>query len=544
MLARFIRRKSTLVVAVAVAAGLGIGFSLVPRSPGPDSAEVPLPEVTLFGERLPPGDDRVKLALERVRRFAAGKFQLELPDGKRREIQLGELGAEIDKVRLSELVRSSADRTSAMLRLWRAGEQLGPLALPVPITLNPARAVPALRALKDELDRPPVDARLDLEARKLVPETNGRLLDIDASLQAIEDALLAGQRRVRLVFHERKPKRVAAELGNVAFDEVLGYFETRYDRSERHRARTFNLRLAASKLDGHVLLPGEIFDFNEVVGPRDEANGYKVASVIAEGELVDGIGGGTCQISGTLHGAAFFAGLEIVERYPHTRPSSYIKMGLDATVVYPTINFRLKNPFPFPVVLHETVKNGIVRAEILGPKRTKTVTLIRRIDSAIPYEEVERPDKDLPSGVRVLGQRGMPGFKLRRYRITRDGPHAVRERWDDTYPPTQQIIRVGTGDMPKDKVRIADDPHPEYLADELLVVTQGADGDDDDSSPRERGGFTRESREPGKYGTEGWTQEAGMPYWQGNKSSTERAERRPRSEDRAPPKPVRKKGKE
>src|SRR5262249_25586124 len=156
---------------------------------------------------------------------------------------------------------------------------------------------------------------------------------------------------------------------------------------------------------------------NAVVGPRDEANGYKVAHVIAEGELVDGIGGGTCQISGTLHGAAFFAGLEIAERYPHTRPSAYIKMGLDATVVYPTINFRLRNPWSFPVVLHETVKNGIVRAEILGPKRTRTVTMIRRVLDAIPYEEVERPDKTLPVGKRVLAQRGVAGFKLRRYRL-------------------------------------------------------------------------------------------------------------------------------
>ena len=74
---------------------------------------------------------------------------------------------------------------------------------------------------------------------------------------------------------------------------MLGYFETNYSRSMRYQARTFNLRLAASKLDGYVLLPGETFDFNDVVGPRDEANGYKVAPVIAEGELVDGIGGGT-----------------------------------------------------------------------------------------------------------------------------------------------------------------------------------------------------------------------------------------------------------
>src|SRR5690606_26048446 len=101
-------------------------------------------------------------------------------------------------------------------------------------------------------------------------------------------------------------------------DHVLSAFETSYDVSMRAEARTYNLRLAASKLDGTVLLPGETFDFNATVGPRDEANGYKVAPVIAQGELVDGIGGGTCQISGTLHGAAFFAGLRMVERYPHT----------------------------------------------------------------------------------------------------------------------------------------------------------------------------------------------------------------------------------
>jgi hypothetical protein len=197
-------------------------------------------------------------------------------------------------------------------------------------------------------------------------------------------------------------------------------------------------------------------------------------------------------------------------------------MGLDATVVYPTINFRLKNPFPFPVVLHETVKNGVVRAEILGPKRTHTVTLIRRIDSAIPYEEVERPDKALPSGVRRLGQRGVAGFKLRRYRIVREGAHAIRERWDDTYPPTSQIVRVGTGDMPKDSVKAEDDRHPEYLADELLVVTQGADDGDEDGSGR--GSATRESREPGRFGEKGWTEAAGMPFWETRPKAEESSE--------------------
>ncbi len=521
-LGKLLSRKSSVLIAVAVTAGLGAGLLLLPRATGPGGTDEPLPEVSFLGKRLNADDTAAKQALERARRYVAGKVSLELPDGSKRELYLGEIGAEIDKVRLASLVRQAKDRTSMLIRGFRASAAAGPLTLPVPVALNLAQAAAALGRLKDETDRAPADARMDLEGRKLIPEVMGRLLDLDGSLAAIESALSQGQRTAKLAFLERRPRRVAAELGNVQLDDVLGYFETGYDRSDRVQARSYNLRLAASKLDGTVLLPGEVFDFNDVVGPRDEANGYKVAKVIAEGELVDGIGGGTCQISGTLHGAAFFAGLSIAERYPHTRPSSYIKMGLDATVVYPTINFRLKNPFPFPVVLHETVKNGVVRAEILGPKRTHTVTLIRHIDSAIPYEEVERPDKTLPNGVRRLGQRGVAGFKLRRYRIVREGAHAVRERWDDTYPPTSQIVRVGTGDMAKDSVKSEDDHHPEYLADELLVVTQGAADDDDESS--DRGGSMRESREAGRFGEKGWTESAGMPVWDSRPKAEEDSE--------------------
>lgn len=508
-------------IGVAVAAGIGIGLLLVPREPGPGDAKEPLPQTVLLGKPLPADEQAHKVALSRARTFLGGRFQLTLPDGSEREVYLGQLGAELDKVYLSNLVRDARDRTSSLLRVFRAADSKGPLVLPLPITLDPALAIPTLLSLKDQLDRVPVDARLDLEKRELVKETHGRLLDVDASLANIQAALRAGKSKAELAFQNQRPHRVAAELGNVEFGQVLGFFETRYDRSQRQEARTYNLRLAASKLDGYVLLPGEVFDFNAVVGPRDEANGYKVAPVIAEGELVDGIGGGTCQISGTLHGAAFFAGLDIVERYPHTRPSAYIKMGLDATVVYPTINFRVKNPFPFPIVLHQTVKNGVVRAEILGPKRALTVTLIRRVLDAIPYEEVERPDKDLPRGIRVLSQRGVPGFKLRRYRIVRDGEHAVRDRWDDVYPPTTQIVRVGTGDSGDAPLKAKDDQHPEYLADELLIMTQGVDADEEGSSN------LLENREPGRFGENGWTEAAGMPYFraQHGDRAAERPER-------------------
>jgi hypothetical protein len=151
----------------------------------------------------------------------------------------------------------------------------------------------------------------------------------------------------------------------------------------------------------------------------------------------------------------------------------------------------------------------------------------------------------------VLGQRGVPGFKLRRYRIIREGDYAVRERWDDTYPPTSQIVRVGAGDIPKDQVKVQDDQHPEYVADELLVTTQGpaldaaqtADADEDgkkNDDTADRGGVTHESREAGKYGTAGWTEEAGMPYW---KSGQMRPDSAPETGPNRDSKPLKRKGK-
>lgn len=534
---RFLGRGAWAIAIASLAGGL-IAYVLVPVLPSPEDNDAKTVDVRLLGQPLPLDDRGIRLAVERVRRYAATNIQLQLPDGKSKELSLGRLGAQIDKLYLTSLVRDARDPKSLMRRTFAQKGIKTPLELPVPLVLDPAEAMRELIRLKDETDRVPTDARMDLEKRELLPEAEGRLLDIDRTFLAIEQAVTRGERKIPTAIETLRPHRVAGELANVKFSHVLGHFETRYDRSDKARERTYNLRLAASKLDGHVLLPGETFSFNEIVGPRDEANGYRVAPVIAEGELVDGIGGGTCQISGTLHGAVFFAGLEVVERIPHTRPSSYIKMGLDATVVYPTINFRFKNNFDFPVVLHETVKNGVVRAEILGPERKHFVTFMRRITESLPYEQIEREDDRLPRGVRVLGQRGVAGFAVTRYRIVREGAHAVRERWADRYPPTPQIVRVGTGDMPKDSVEVKDDGHPEYLADELLVMTQSSDEVDQEqldnsassdgtapaaSKATESDSGIWESRQAGRTGVAGWTKEQKMPQWDSDQKSDGRS---------------------
>ncbi len=505
--------RSELARALALAgifalAGSLIAWLLIPRAPGGVDPKAPAPHFTLLGETLPDGPEAAERALQLVRRYAASPIVVKTPDGKRHEVPRAALGAEIEKVRLARLISDARDPASPTRRSLADSRPKAPVPLPVPIVLNPQRAIPTLMQLKDRADQPPLDARLDLETRKLLDEQAGIELDVYATFASIEQAIRSGQSEVEAIAARPSPRLLASKLGNVNFDQVLGVFETPYARGQKNLLRTFNLRLAASKLDGHIVMPGEVFDFNEVVGPRDEAHGYKDAPVIAEGELVDGTGGGTCQIAGTLHGAAFFAGLKIVSRRPHTRPSSYIKMGLDAAVAYPTTTLKFRNPFDFPVVLHETVREGVVRAEILGPKRTLTVTYVRKILEVAPFEEVERPDPKLPSGTRVLSQRGIPGFKIQRYRIVRDGAIAVREKSTDTYPPTMQIVRVGTGESGESKAE--DDNHPEYVADEYLTMTQGPGIRTTSAAGEDASTGILERRIPGKTGVRGWMEKAGM----------------------------------
>ena len=494
-------------VAVPVAAGTFAVIALVTFvSLALDLRSPPALRARMGGVTLPDGPEFEAAHEAAARAYLARPFTITIPGADEKlEVTKDELGITLDRQKLAFQVGELRDPHSAT-RVASKRSRKTEIALPPPVALDVEAALSTLYRLKNKADRFPKDARIDVDARRIVPEQHGRWLDLHGTLARIQAAILEGRDEAEGVVWTTPPKLTEAELAKVEYDEVLGFFETRYSRNQKYEARTYNLWLAASKLDGHVLLPGDVFDFNEVVGPRDEANGYKVATVIAQGELVDGLGGGTCQIAGTLHGAAIFSGLEIVERRPHSRPSSYIKMGLDATVVYPTITLKLRNPFPYPVVLRETVKDGIVRAEVLGPKgQKKTVTFIRKIDGFAPFQEVFREDPQLPKGVKVLAQRGIPGFRLHRYRLIRDGSFAERERWNDYYPPTTQIIRVGTGDMPKDSVKIADDPHPEYVADAYLMMMQGPEV----KNPK---GMI-EVREAGVSGRYGWTERMGFSHW-------------------------------
>src|SRR6478736_2998417 len=111
--------RGVLAVVVATVAGLGIGVLLVPRAPGAEDPDEPPPKIALLGQSLVLDDHATQRALEMLRRHVAGSFHVELPDGGQRRLSFGRLGAQIDKVRLSQLIRDARDATSPMRRVFR-----------------------------------------------------------------------------------------------------------------------------------------------------------------------------------------------------------------------------------------------------------------------------------------------------------------------------------------------------------------------------------------------------------------------------------------
>lgn len=398
-------------------------------------------------------------------RFLSQPVRLRIAEGEGVKATLRELGMTVDEGKVVEAALSAGRSGDPLvdlrtrLRARRRGHELAPV-----VQLDRARALEYLSELKDEVDRSATDAHLDLERHTVAPERAGYLLRVFDSLVALEYAARAlcvpraEVKEIPLSVAETKPQVKAADLGDVDVSSVLGTWETHYSSVGVDSDRAYNLKVGADKLNGHILKPGEVFSFNAVVGDRTEREGYRVAPVIQGGELVDGLAGGMCQIASTLHAASFFAGLEIVRSTPHSRPSAYIPMGLDATVVWPYVDLKLKNPYDFPVVLHYTVNQGTVKVEILGKKRPHNVAYDREIVNEVGFGTQVRQDPTMPAGQRIIEQEGYPGYQIirRRYvytgkwKLGKDGEPAPeglvsKKEWVMGYPSTVQIVRLGTG---------------------------------------------------------------------------------------------------
>jgi vancomycin resistance protein YoaR len=359
---------------------------------------------------------------------------------------LGELGVsvDVDAVTARALRLGRVDDLLTRARLADRARR-GELDVPLQPRLDPRALVQRLLPSKEDLDVPPVAARLDLEKHAIVTEQDGRALDLDgATVLVARAAAEPGLVELQLPFAPVEPQVTRTSLARIDISHVLASFETYFSRTGDQGPRARNIEVAASHLDGVVIDPGQAVSFNEVVGPRTEENGFKHAFEILKGEMVEGTGGGTCQVASTLHAIAFFGGLDIVQRLPHSRPSGYITAGLDATVVYPIVDLKLRNPFSFPVVVHASVAGNKVKMELLGADKPVDVSFGKSVLSTTPFTRkvVEDPAVSKPK----RKQKGIEGMELYRSRVLafHDGQRKV-ESGRDVYPPTVEIWHVPLG---------------------------------------------------------------------------------------------------
>lgn len=259
---------------------------------------------------------------------------------------------------------------SNMLKVVQSRRQVHRVVLPV--QWDKAQLKSKMWIVAHQYHRKPRDARLEVndEGVHIIPDQEGRKLNLGATLHRLQHLYYVGRPSVEAVVEMIHPRLAAADLAGT--DVVLGGYTTHFDTGEIGRSK--NLRLAAAAINGRVVMPGELFSFNKTTGERTFRKGYRTAHIFVrqDGEptVIEGLGGGTCQVSSTLFNAVRKTNnktgshLRITERNHHMLPVTYVPDGLDATVAWPDKDFKFRNTFPYPVYLRTSVHGGTIVASV------------------------------------------------------------------------------------------------------------------------------------------------------------------------------------
>ena len=300
-----------------------------------------------------------------------------------------------------------------------------------------------IQKIHDDVYKEVQDAYYTKDPFTIHPEVEGVDFNVDEAKALIESE---DKEQYTIPLKITKPKVTTADIGSEAFPDVLATFTTRYDASSTDR--TTNLRLACQKLNNKVVLAGQTFSYNQALGERTVAAGYKNAKVYENGEVVDGIGGGICQISSTLYNAVLIANMEPTERRNHQFVTSYVPAGRDATVVYGLTDFKFKNTRKYAIKIKASVSNGIASVSIYGIKEENeyTTSFETKTISTIPFTVKYVDDSTLDVGTEKVKQKGANGLITETYVIKSLNGKVVSRKLlsKDTYSAMQKIILKGT----------------------------------------------------------------------------------------------------
>lgn len=323
-----------------------------------------------------------------------------------------------------------------------------------PLTFDTPQARALLEQRLASVEHPPVDAVIqpakDRKGFTVVPSSDGTLVEWDGLLAGLERAAMSrDQRYVPIPTKLAHAKLTTLDAEQLGSRREIASFTTYF--SAGNAARVNNIRQVSSILDGTVVRPGETFSFNQSVGPRTKAAGFDEAPVIRDGVLTPGVGGGICQVSTTLFNAAFFAGLPVVERRPHSFFIDHYPMGRDATVSYGAVDLKFRNDSDRVILISVAATDRSVRVSLAAPKWDREVTY-----STTPFHDVVAPtsseqkprrlrDPALAAGQTSAVEAGVAGRKVDVTRtVTRaDGTRLFTDSFESVYAPKDYVVRVG-----------------------------------------------------------------------------------------------------
>ncbi|RCX16097.1 vancomycin resistance protein YoaR [Anaerobacterium chartisolvens] len=343
------------------------------------------------------------------------------------------------------------DRIAALRELTESIKNLKTDTLKIPVETVYPDAID-VDGLYGKVTRRAQDASFKVENNKLeiIPEVIGISVDKSKIAQAVSE-LEKGQSSEKVVpLTTETPKITTADVHSRLFKDNLYTMKTHFNtNTENNLNRSQNIKIAASKINGIILAPGQIFSFNETVGKRTVDAGYKDAYIYKSGKVVSDLAGGICQVSSTLYNAVLHSDLEVVERRNHMFSVVYVPEGRDATVFYGSTDFRFKNSTKWPIKIDSQItKDNYLVFSLKGTNETpgKTVEFTSSKRNEKPFTTNYTDDPNLPEGTTKVIQEGHNGAIIDTFKTVKQDGKVIEKIKITTsvYQPLVEEVVRGT----------------------------------------------------------------------------------------------------
>ena len=316
-------------------------------------------------------------------------------------------------------------------------------------------------------------------AFNFVAGTEGLELNVDSAVRTISDYLenswtSDNTEVLNLETQVTEPEGSAEELANIK--DLLGSFTTSFSTSGSNRCK--NVSSGASHINGTVLYPGEEFSAYETVAPFTEANGYAMAGSYLNGEVVDSMGGGICQVSTTLYNAVLRAELNVTERSPHSMTVHYVDLSEDAAIAGTYKDFKFVNSTEYPIYIEGyTTSDKKITFNIYGKEtrdKNRTISFESQMVSETPATTILQEDAGQGIGYKAVSSKGSSGYVAELYKIVKvNGVETDRIKVNkSTYKGTNRVVTYGTAGDPtlSENLRAAIAAQDEALADANIAA--------------------------------------------------------------------------